>query len=422
MHRSLSTVSTIALILATNACSLEQKPAPYVQKGDEIYTKSASNYYMPSSGRKTTQINTSFGGAEVQSYDLTPTNSSNPYSRNDGVIDFSNQQQNNYQTSQYNSGAPISRPIVSDYIDAPNNPVSSSGEYGFVNNNNNYQTASVAQRARPIIDEPTSKPAYNDNSIDFVQQKPASGFAPNTNSDSAYLDLGAVNQFNNSQATPTAASATSKLGRVSVLSKPEYAQEVKANNELTTSIENVEIQPPTQTDNSDFVSVPPLQEVASVVPTKTIEQPAIASQDSQEDEIENSAIIRSSTPITTDKMFMRPIAGEIIAKFGNEKDGTFNDGIKIKAAKGTEVKAADGGEIVYSGNQLQGYGNMVIIRHASGYLTSYAHLEGLDLQKGIKVSKGDIIGKVGDTGNVNEPQLHFGVREGREPVDPQKFL
>jgi murein DD-endopeptidase MepM/ murein hydrolase activator NlpD len=115
--------------------------------------------------------------------------------------------------------------------------------------------------------------------------------------------------------------------------------------------------------------------------------------------------------------FVKPVEGKIIQEFG-----TGNDGITIQAAEGTAVKAASGGEVVYSGNQLQGYGNMIVIKHPGGYLTAYSHLEDLNIKKGAKVSQGDVIGSVGKTGNVTTPQLHFGVRKGRNAVNPRDFL
>jgi len=121
--------------------------------------------------------------------------------------------------------------------------------------------------------------------------------------------------------------------------------------------------------------------------------------------------------------FIKPVDGVVIGEFGNDKNGgAFNDGINIQAPEGTPVKAASGGTVVYSGNQLQGYGNMIIIRHPNGFLSAYSHLKELDLKKGQAVSQGDIVGHVGKTGNVDTPQLHFGLRKGREPVDPKDYL
>ncbi|PIR32031.1 MAG: hypothetical protein COV36_05700 [Alphaproteobacteria bacterium CG11_big_fil_rev_8_21_14_0_20_44_7] len=127
-------------------------------------------------------------------------------------------------------------------------------------------------------------------------------------------------------------------------------------------------------------------------------------------------------PQASAEKLLMPVDGAVIQEFGDKSDGTFNDGINIQASEGTPVKAANSGSVVYSGNQLQGYGNLVIIRHDNGYLTAYAHLESLELEKGATVKRGDIVGHVGRTGNVDQPQLHFGVRKGREPVNPRDFL
>jgi len=121
--------------------------------------------------------------------------------------------------------------------------------------------------------------------------------------------------------------------------------------------------------------------------------------------------------------FIKPVDGQVVSEFGGDKvGGGFNDGISIQAPEGTPVKAASGGTVVYSGNQLQGYGNLIIIRHPNGFLTSYSHLKELELKKGENVAQGDVLGHVGKTGNVETPQLHFGIRKGREPVDPKGYL
>ncbi len=132
--------------------------------------------------------------------------------------------------------------------------------------------------------------------------------------------------------------------------------------------------------------------------------------------------IRSTGIGSSGGKFIRPVDGVIVSEFGSQSGGKQNDGINIQAPEGSPVKAAAGGTVVYSGNQLQGYGNLIIIRHPDGYLTAYSHLQGLDIRKGEKVNQGDVIGRVGKSGNVDTPQLHFGVRKGREPVDPKDYL
>jgi len=117
-----------------------------------------------------------------------------------------------------------------------------------------------------------------------------------------------------------------------------------------------------------------------------------------------------------------PVKGKILSHFGVQGRGVFNDGINISAPLGTEVYAADKGEVIYADNGLKGYGNLVIIRHANGLLTSYAHQDALLVAKGDQVARGEVIGKVGKSGHVNSPQLHFAVRKGKKPINPLKYF
>jgi len=121
--------------------------------------------------------------------------------------------------------------------------------------------------------------------------------------------------------------------------------------------------------------------------------------------------------------FIWPVAGgKIISHFGPKSGGRSNDGINISVAEGEPIYAAGGGTVVYAANELKGYGNMVIIRHGDGWMTAYAHARSIAVKKGDSVKQGDIIGYVGQTGSVTSPQLHFAIRDGRTPVDPELYL
>ncbi len=120
--------------------------------------------------------------------------------------------------------------------------------------------------------------------------------------------------------------------------------------------------------------------------------------------------------------FSWPIKGEIISKFGPKSGGLYNDGINIKAKSGAEVKAAEDGAVAYVGNELKGYGNLIIVKHSEGWITAYAHLEKTLVKRGEKVERGQKIATVGSSGNVNSPQLYFGLRKGRDAVNPQNHL
>ncbi len=127
---------------------------------------------------------------------------------------------------------------------------------------------------------------------------------------------------------------------------------------------------------------------------------------------------------TLDKMnhFSWPIRGEIISRFGPKSGGLYNDGINIKAVEGDPVKAAEEGVVSYAGNELKGYGNLIIVKHAGGWITAYAHLSKISVKRGQKVTKTTKIGEVGSTGNVTSTQLYFGLRKGRDAVNPENYL
>ncbi len=117
-----------------------------------------------------------------------------------------------------------------------------------------------------------------------------------------------------------------------------------------------------------------------------------------------------------------PAKGRIIAGYGPRSDGTHNDGINISVPQGTDVHAAENGTVAYAGNELKGYGNLILVRHDNGWVTAYAHADELLVKRGDRVSRGQVIAKAGRTGQVDRPQLHFEVRLGQKPVDPTLYL
>lgn len=120
--------------------------------------------------------------------------------------------------------------------------------------------------------------------------------------------------------------------------------------------------------------------------------------------------------------FAWPLTGKIIANFGAAGGGLHNDGINIAAPAGTQVRAADNGVVAYAGNELRGFGNLLLIKHADGWTTAYAHNEKLLVNRGDTVTQGQVIATVGRTGNVDSPQLHFEVRKGTQAINPIEFL
>ena len=120
--------------------------------------------------------------------------------------------------------------------------------------------------------------------------------------------------------------------------------------------------------------------------------------------------------------FAWPVKGNIISDYGPIAKGRNNDGINIKAPKGTPVKAADDGIVAYAGNELKGFGNLILIKHYDGWVTAYAHTESMNVKKGQKVLKGATIAKVGTSGGVSTPQLHFETRAGKKAYNPKAYL
>jgi murein DD-endopeptidase MepM/ murein hydrolase activator NlpD len=154
-------------------------------------------------------------------------------------------------------------------------------------------------------------------------------------------------------------------------------------------------------------SVEPAQKVRMATETKEIEQ--------------------AHSPVKTEATnalptFRWPVRGRVIASYGAKTNGKQNDGINVAVPEGTPVKAAEDGVVAYSGNELKGYGNLILVRHANGYVTAYAHASELMVKRGDTIKRGQIIAKSGQTGEVGSPQLHFEIRKGSSPVDPLQFL
>ncbi|MBV6632511.1 MAG: LysM peptidoglycan-binding domain-containing M23 family metallopeptidase [Alphaproteobacteria bacterium] len=120
--------------------------------------------------------------------------------------------------------------------------------------------------------------------------------------------------------------------------------------------------------------------------------------------------------------FTWPLTGRMISGFGPKGGGRHNDGINIAAPSGTAVRAAERGVVAYAGNELRGFGNLLLIRHADGWMTAYAHLDRLLIGRGERVEQGATIGTVGSTGSVDRPQLHFEIRRGSQALDPMIYL
>ena len=120
--------------------------------------------------------------------------------------------------------------------------------------------------------------------------------------------------------------------------------------------------------------------------------------------------------------FRWPVNGRVITAFGPKPSGQQNDGINLAVPEGTPVKSAEDGVVAYSGSELKGYGNLILVRHSNGFVSAYAHNSELLVKRGDNIQRGQIIARAGQTGNVTSPQLHFEIRKGSTPVDPATYL
>ena len=120
--------------------------------------------------------------------------------------------------------------------------------------------------------------------------------------------------------------------------------------------------------------------------------------------------------------FAWPVDGRILSGFGAKPGGRFIDGVNLKASAGAPVRAAGDGVVAYAGAAIPGFGNLLLIKHAGGWVSAYGHNEALLVARGKRIARGDIIARAGATGSVAEPQVHFELRNGRTPVDPVKVI
>lgn len=129
-----------------------------------------------------------------------------------------------------------------------------------------------------------------------------------------------------------------------------------------------------------------------------------------------------ASPAAQPGRFQWPVRGVVVSDFGPKPGGLQNDGVNIAAPRGTPFRAAEAGTVIYAGNELRGFGNLLLVRHDGGYVTAYAHADELMVQRGDQIRRGQTIGRVGQTGGVTTPQLHFEIRRGTRPVNPMEYL
>jgi len=167
----------------------------------------------------------------------------------------------------------------------------------------------------------------------------------------------------------------------------------------------------------------------AAAPSGTVEQSALPAP-ALTNEARPTAPIKTPTVVasvkedvdTSSEIFRWPVRGRIISDFGAKPGGGKNEGVNLAVPEGTPVKSADDGTVIYSGNELKGYGNLILLRHKEGWVSAYAHNSELKVKRGDKVRRGDVVALAGATGSVSQPQVHFELRKGNKPVDPLKYL
>ena len=187
------------------------------------------------------------------------------------------------------------------------------------------------------------------------------------------------------------------------------------------------------TEAVGVVSTTPEQKANSSSLSKSTQKTVVQTQlDSPEPKVASEPKPVSSKPLSpvltaapqqrSGSGFLWPVEGKIISRYGPKNDGLHNDGINIAVAPNAPVKASENGIVAYAGNELRGYGNLLILRHANGYMTAYAHNNRLKVKRGDQVRRGQVIAEAGSSGSVDRTQVHFEIRKGSIALDPVKYL
>lgn len=184
----------------------------------------------------------------------------------------------------------------------------------------------------------------------------------------------------------------------------------------TATMSKLPPEPVPQSQSQATAQVVPEPRPASPVPVQQPAQPQPAPQHQQQ------ISPPPPPPPLAGRGFIWPVKGDVLTEFGPMAKGQHSDGVNIAAPRGTPVKAAENGVVAYVGNELKGFGNLLLIKHADGWMTAYAHNDQLLVGKGEQVRRGQQIATVGSSGNVSQPQLHFELRKGTEAVNPADHI
>jgi len=193
-------------------------------------------------------------------------------------------------------------------------------------------------------------------------------------------------------------------------------------------------EPEPEPERATQTEAPPAGTVRLGAASSTAQQPTLLNgagsdrvaaadaKDSASDAVMPAKAAQTEGSVAGSSRLRWPVAGKMINGFGPRPDGTHNDGVNLAAPMGTDIHAAEGGVVAYSGDELKGYGNLVLIRHDNGWVTAYAHADELLVKRGDRIKRGQVIAKAGRTGQVDQPQVHFELRQGQKPVDPTPYM
>jgi murein DD-endopeptidase MepM/ murein hydrolase activator NlpD len=270
---------------------------------------------------------------------------------------------------------------------------------------NNLQSASMIQPGQRLV-----IPARKNANAPMLQNAPVANTAANVHTTTAGDTI-----FSLSRKYKVSPQAIASANNMTLATQLKIGQQVRI--PATAPIANT---PATQPQ-------PQMQRNVQTVPQTQTQQIV---QNENTPAPENVGVVRPNTPpavteaprANTGPNFHWPVRGRILSAYGKKPNGQQNDGINVSVPDGTPIRASEDGVVAYAGNELKGFGNLVLIRHADNWVTAYAHLGTLDVKKDQKVKRGDIIARAGQTGGVTSPQLHFEIRKGSSPVDPEKHL
>lgn len=234
---------------------------------------------------------------------------------------------------------------------------------------------------------------------------------------------GSENSYAYAKPTTSRPSPIYTASNNSSYSEPAPRYNVSSETEQTASVQSIGVSDLAPPDKSSVHANNDLEPAAGNSWTKKSRNDKPVAKLEEKKSADFGKPVRLITGKEQTSSYIWPVTGKkVLSGYGPKGSGKVNDGINIASAEGEPVWAAADGEVVYVGNELQGYGNMVLIKHTGNKTTTYAHLNRATVDKYDRIKQGDIIGYVGSTGNVKESQLHFAVRDGKNPVDPNTYL